>query len=145
MFKAPESEIDLKERSPLALAFVGDGVLELLVRARLVAQSRLPVGALHRQAVQLVSARAQFAALAGLQPLLSEAEQEVVRRGRNANKTSVAKNATAQEYRAATGLEALFGWLYLRDDLPRIEALFAVIWAHYLEKHPADEGAAPQP
>ena len=63
MLPTVETDIDVKERSPLALAFVGDGVIELLVRARLVAGSRMPVGALHREAVQMVSAHAQHGAL----------------------------------------------------------------------------------
>ncbi|NLW79473.1 MAG: cysteine--tRNA ligase [Ruminococcaceae bacterium] len=134
MFQPPETDIDLRERSPLALAFVGDGVLELLVRARLVAHSRLPVGALHTEAVEMVSARAQHAMLARLEPLLDEAERNVVRRGRNANKTSVAKNATPEQYRASTGLEALFGWLYLQNRLQRIETLFQAIWEAYLHE-----------
>lgn len=137
----PESEIDLRERSPLALAFVGDGVLELLVRAKLVARSRASAGALHHQAVEMVSARAQFAALARLQPHLSDEEEDIVRRGRNASKATVSKNATAQQYRASTGLEALFGWLYLQNSHARIEELFAHIWQHYLE----NSGTTPAP
>ncbi len=130
----PKSGIALNERSVLSLAYVGDGVLDLLVRSRLVAQSRLPVGALHKQAVRIVSARAQFAALCLLEPLLSEAEQAVVRRGRNSNKATASKNASTQEYRASTGLEALLGWLYLQGDMARIQTLFEVMWEHYLEE-----------
>ncbi len=130
----PETDIALCERSPLALAFVGDGVLELLVRARLVAQSRLPVGRLHRQAVQMVSAKAQFAALPGVLAALCEEEQAVYRRGRNASKATVSKNASAEEYRASTGLEALLGWLYLKGDTARVQALFEIIWQAYLRR-----------
>lgn len=132
MFTPPPSTIDPRERSPLALAFVGDGVLELLVRARLVAESRAPAGILHREAVRMVSAKAQFKSLEVLALHLSEAERDVVRRGRNANKASVSKHATTEEYRASTGLEALFGWLYLRDEVARAEALFEHIWEAYL-------------
>lgn len=135
MLEPPKTDIDLRERSPLALAFVGDGVLEMLVRARLVATSRKNPAALHREAVEVVSARAQHALLAKLEPGLTEAERDVVRRGRNASKATVSKNATAEEYRASTGLEALFGWLYLQNDAARIERLFEVIWqAHAGEK-----------
>ena len=133
MLTAPESEIDIRERSPLALAFVGDGVLELLVRTRLVAESRMPPGALHREAVRMVSAKSQFAAMQALQLALTEAELDVLRRGRNANKATASKHATIEEYRASTGMEALFGWLYLKNDLPRIEALFEPLWQHYLK------------
>lgn len=133
MFLAPESQIDIRERSPLALAFVGDGVFDLLVRARLVADSRRAPGALHREAVELVSAKAQSASLLVLEPALTEEEQNIVRRGRNANKATVSKNASQQEYRASTGLEALFGWLYLRNDIARVEELFEIIWANYAQ------------
>ncbi|MDL2293066.1 cysteine--tRNA ligase [Ruminococcaceae bacterium OttesenSCG-928-D13] len=133
MLTFPESEIDLRERSPLALAFVGDGVIELLVRARLVAESRMPAGALHRSAVEMVSARGQFAALHLLEPMLTEQEADIVRRGRNASKATVSKNASAEEYRASTGLEALFGWLYLQNRLERVEELFEPIWQRHLE------------
>ncbi len=134
MLQIPKGEIDIRERSPLALAFVGDGVLELLVRARLVATSRLSAGALHRQAVHMVSAKGQFAALGNLAPLLTQQEADIVRRGRNANKANVSKNASAEEYRASTGLEALFGWLYLQNNLERVEALFEVIWQRYIDE-----------
>lgn len=132
MLNVSESGIDLRERSPLALAFVGDGVLELLVRARLVAESRMHAGALHKQAIRMVSAKGQFAALTDLEPLLTEAEADIVRRGRNASKASVSKHASAQEYRASTGLEALFGWLYLQNKVERIDELFETIWQHYV-------------
>lgn len=131
MLTPPNTDIDIKERSPIALAFVGDSVLELLVRARLVAQSRMPAGKLHRQAVQLVSAKAQAGVLPLLEEKLTQEEADVLRRGRNASKASVAKSASVEEYRASTGIEALFGWLYLQEMLPRIEELFAVIWQNY--------------
>lgn len=131
MLHCDETPIDIRERSPLSLAFVGDGVLELLVRARLVATSRLAPGALHRAAVRMVSAHGQFSALEHLLPLLNEEEAAVVRRGRNASKASVSKHATPEEYRASTGLEALFGWLYLQGDNARIGEIFDEIWAVY--------------
>ncbi len=128
MLQNPASDIDLRERSPLALAFVGDGVLELLVRAQLVAHSRAAPAKLHRAAVEMVSAKAQCALLEKLEPFLSGAEADIVRRGRNASRAAVSRNATVEEYRAATGLEALFGWLYLQNETARIEELFAHIW-----------------
>ncbi len=128
-----ESPIDIRERSVLSLAFVGDGVLELLVRTKLVEQSRQSPAVLHRKAVQLVSAKAQAKLLEALLPQLSEQEQNIVRRGRNANKASVSKNASAQEYRASTGLEALFGWLYLQNQNQRIYELFSFLWQDYAQ------------
>ncbi len=126
----PESvpEIDIKEMSPLALAFVGDAVLELLVRSRLVGTTRLQPGRLHSVATQYVSARAQFRELAALEPMLTEQEAAVLRRGKNASKATVAKHATAQEYRASTGLECLLGWLYLQGQIDRVTQLFEVLW-----------------
>lgn len=128
MLFCQESEIDLREQPPISLAFVGDGVFELLVRARLVAHTRLQPNALHSHAVRLVSAKGQAAGLALLEPHLTEQEQAVVRRGRNATKMTVAKHATPQQYRASTAMEALFGWLYLQNDVARIEQLFDIVW-----------------
>ena len=91
-------EVDIHEMSPLALAFVGDAVLELLVRAKLVGTTRLQPNRLHTVATHYVSAHAQSRELEILEPLLSEAEASVLRRGKNASKASVAKHATVQEY-----------------------------------------------
>ena len=126
-----KSEVDIHEMSPVALAFVGDAVLELLVRARLVGSTRLQPNRLHTVATHYVSAHAQCRELEILEPLLTEAEANVLRRGKNASKASVAKHATVQEYRASTGLECLLGWLYLRGENDRIQQLFDAIWTEY--------------
>jgi ribonuclease-3 family protein len=123
--------IDLREQSPLALAFVGDAVLELLVRQRLVETTRMQPGRLHATAVAYVSARAQNRELELLEPLLTEEESEELRRGRNASKATVAKHASAQEYRASTGFECLLGWLYLQNRQERIQQLFEILWQGY--------------
>ena len=127
LFEA-KPEIDIHEQSPIALAFVGDGVFEVLVRARLVERTRLVPNRLHAAAVKFGSAKGQYAALEVIAPLLDEAERAVVRRGKNSTKATVAKHATPQEYRASTALESLFGWLYLQNRGARIEELFDVIW-----------------
>ena len=124
-------EVDIHEMSPVALAFVGDAVLELLVRARLVGSTRLQPNRLHTVATHYVSAHAQCRELEILELLLTEAEANVLRRGKNASKASVAKHATVQEYRASTGLECLLGWLYLRGENDRIQQLFDAVWAEY--------------
>ena len=124
-------QVDIHEMSPLALAFVGDAVLQLLVRARLVGTTRLQPNQLHTSATRYVSARAQSRELEILEPLLTEAEANVLRRGKNASKASVAKHATVQEYRASTGLECLLGWLYLQGRLDRVQQLFDALWAGY--------------
>ena len=124
-------EVDIHEMSPVALAFVGDAVLELLVRSRLVGSTRLQPNRLHTVATHYVSAHAQCRELEILEPLLTEAEANVLRRGKNASKASVAKHATVQEYRASTGLECLLGWLYLRGENDRIQQLFDAVWTEY--------------
>ena len=124
-------EVDIHEMSPVALAFVGDAVLELLVRARLVGSTRLQPNRLHTVDTHYVSAHAQCRELEILEPLLTEAEANVLRRGKNASKASVAKHATVQEYRASTGLECLLGWLYLRGENDRIQQLFDAVWTEY--------------
>mgnify|MGYP005768943997 FL=1 len=123
-----EQDIDIREQPPISLAFLGDGVLELLVRSRLVRRTRLQPNELHRTAVKFVSAKGQSAALAVIEPMLTERELNVVRRGRNASKAAVAKHATAAEYRASTAFEALIGWLYLSGDTKRIDELFDAAW-----------------
>ncbi|WP_283128905.1 Mini-ribonuclease 3 [Allofournierella massiliensis] len=124
-------EVDIREQSPLNLAFVGDGVFELLVRQRLVERTRLVPGKLHAACVKYVSAKGQNRALAAIEDQLTEAEQAVLRRGKNASKATVAKHATPQEYRASTGFEALFGWLYLTGQNQRIQKLFDLLWEGY--------------
>lgn len=109
MLFTQKSEVDIHEMSPLALAFVGDAVLELLVRARLVGTTRLQPNRLHTVATHYVSAHAQNLELDIIEPMLTDAEAAVLRRGKNASKATVAKHATVQEYRASTGFECLLG------------------------------------
>ena len=131
MEKIPAQKIDLREISPLALAFVGDSVLELLVRQRLVEYHRMAPGRLNAEKVKYVSARAQFREEQLLEPLFTAEEMDVFKRGRNASRTAVSKHATPEEYRASTGFECLLGWLYLRGDTARIGQLFEAMWAGY--------------
>ena len=131
MEKMPAQKIDLREISPLALAFVGDSVLELLVRQRLVEYHRMAPGRLNAEKVKYVSARAQFREEQLLEPLFTAEEMDVFKRGRNASRTAVSKHATPEEYRVSTGFECLLGWLYLRGDTARIGQLFEAMWAGY--------------
>ena len=124
-------EIDIHEMSPLALAFAGDAVLELLVRTRLAQHHRLSAGKLNTEKVKYVSARAQFREERLLEPLFTEEELAVFKRGRNASKASVAKHASPEEYRASTGFECLLGWLYLNGQLERVHQLLEVLWQQF--------------
>ena len=125
-FASPLTEEEVRAMGSLALAHVGDAVFELLVRVHLAAAGGRN-GNLHRAAVEMVNAAAQAGDMEKLLPLLTEEEAEVFRRGRNVKVHSVPKHARLGDYHAATGLEALFGYLYLLDRRDRLNALFAVI------------------
>ena len=116
--------------SPLTLAFLGDGVYELLVRSHVVtAHGSMPAKKLHQQSVEMVRASYQATVYDCLAPVLSERELEVMKRGRNASSASVPKHADLMAYRKATGVEALFGYLYLNGEAPRAEELFRLALA----------------
>ena len=128
-----EREIQLEKRelnqySPLALAFFGDAVYERMVRERLILQANRPVGQLHQLTIKRVCASFQSKAVDVVIPFLSEEESDVLKRGRNATGTTVPKHSSAVEYRRATSLESLFGYLHLKGDEKRIEELFEIIW-----------------
>ena len=122
-----KDNIEPKLLSPLTLAFIGDGVYSILVRERLVCDSNCPVGQLHKMTVENVNAHAQSQAINKIMDSLTDEEISIYKRGRNSNSTHHPKNSDVIEYRQATGLEALFGYLYLsgRDD--RIKQLFEMI------------------
>ena len=110
--------------SPLTLAFVGDAVFDLFVRERLVCLANRPVNRLHSLAVSLVKASSQARAAKRLSEILSEKELSVLKRGRNAHTNHKAKNASESDYHYATGLGALFGFLYLSGESDRLRELF---------------------
>lgn len=113
--------------SSLGLAHLGDSVFEVMVRAWIALHGKAKPKDLHRATVAYVSAPAQAAAMEKLLPQLSEEEADVYRRGRNTAPHSVPKAATRAQYQAATGLEALFGWLYLQGRTERLNELFEII------------------
>lgn len=122
---SPELGTDaLREISAIALAHMGDAVYELLVRGWLCVHGKVTGKALHRATVELVCAPEQARRVQKLLPLLTEEELAVFRRGRNANVHSVPRNASHAEYHAATALECLLGYLYLKGDRARINVLF---------------------
>ena len=110
--------------SPLSLAFLGDAVYGLLVREQLLLAANRPARHLHTLSVQAVNARAQAEAVKKIMPMLTDAELAVYKRGRNANPGHTPKNQSEGDYHSATGLEALFGWLYLQGAEERLRALF---------------------
>ena len=121
------SAAEVNAISMLGLAHIGDGVYELLTRTMLCKQGHSAAAKLHRLTVSYVNAPAQAAAAKKIMPLLTAQELAVYKRGRNAKVNSVPQKATEGEYHAATGLEALFGWLYLQGENQRIDSLFAAI------------------
>ena len=124
---APMDEALLQTVGVLELAHVGDGVYELLVRTYLARQGGAKIGELHRRTVSYVAAPAQAAAMERLMPHLSQEEEKVWHRGRNAHVHSAPSGCTLAQYHAATGLEALFGHLWLTGQVRRIQELFAII------------------
>ena len=121
------TEKEAKQYSPLALAFLGDAVYERLVRKKLLLSANMPVGKLHELTIQKVCAEFQAKAINRISDILTETESEIVKRGRNASGMTVPKHASVAEYRKATGLECLFGFLELIGDKERIEELFELI------------------
>jgi ribonuclease-3 family protein len=113
--------------STLGLAHLGDGVYEVMVRSWLVLHGKAKAKDLHRATVKYVAAPAQAERFEKIQPVLTEEEAGVFRRGRNTAPHSVPKAASRAQYQTATGLEALFGWLYLQGKTQRLNELFAIM------------------
>lgn len=120
-------ETNAKQLSPLNLAFIGDCIYEILVRETLVCNANRPVNDLHRESVKFVSAKAQTEAFSKIKDILTEEETAQFKRGRNAKTSHSPKSATDAEYHTATGVEALFGYLYLTEQTDRIKELFKII------------------
>lgn len=112
-------ETDIKTYSPLALAYIGDGIYDLIIRTVVVGRGNLPAEKLHKKVIQYVNAGTQAAMIEAVLEDLNEEEEAVYRRGRNAKSYTKAKNATVGDYRKATGFEALMGYLYLQDKMGR--------------------------
>ena len=116
--------IPLNEISTPALAYLGDCVLEMQVRERLVCRGLSKSGHLNSEALGYVRASAQAAAMERILPLLSEIETQYYKRGRNSGHLNVPKSASPSQYRMATGMEVLFGYLHLSGQTERIKELF---------------------
>lgn len=114
--------------SPLVLAYVGDAVYELLVRTRLVRQGPARVEQLHQEALSYVRTTSQAQLVPALEAYLTPAEKEVLRRGRNARPGHLPRSAAPAEYHLSTGLESLFGYLYLKGEWVRLDELIELIF-----------------
>ena len=113
-------DVDLRTYSPLTLAFLGDCVYDIIIRTVVVERgNRAPQG-LHKKKSYLVNAKTQKELIESIQDLLTEEEENIYRRGRNAKSYTPAKNASVGDYRKATGFEALLGYLYLDDKMDRV-------------------------
>ncbi len=123
---SPLEEPKARMYSPLTLAFLGDAVYSLLVRNMLSMQENKPAGKLHKESVKYVNAAFQAQMIKELLPALSENEIAVFKRGRNAHSSHSPKNQDAGDYRYATGLEALYGYLYLCGESSRIKEIFEI-------------------
>ncbi len=120
--------MNANETSAAALAYLGDSVIELLVREKLVSDGFSDSGNLNRESLKYVKAGAQAAAMRNILPVLSEEEMQTFKRGRNMSGGNVPKSATMSEYRTATGMEVLFGYLHVTGKKERIAELFAIAY-----------------
>lgn len=121
------SETDIRMYNPLVLAYIGDAVYDTFVRSMLVSEGSVQVAKLHKRAVGYVQAKAQANIMEKLHDTLTAEEQDIVRRGRNTKSATVPKNADINDYRYATGFEALIGYLYLTGNMKRLMELFEQI------------------
>ena len=119
-------EADVRSFSPLTLAYIGDAVYDLIIRTVVVEQGNKAANLLHRSTVKYVNAAAQAAIIEALSDVLTQEELAVYKRGRNAKSHTAAKNASIEDYRKATGMEALIGYLYLSDRMDRILELITL-------------------
>ncbi len=117
---------DAATYSPLVLAYIGDAVYELMIRAKIVNDGNMQVNKLHKKSAGLVKAETQANLIKALTSYLNEEELTVYKRGRNAKSATVAKHATVVDYRMATGFEALIGWLFLSEQFERLTELTAL-------------------
>ena len=120
------SEAEARQLNPVVLAFVGDAVYSLYVRKRLALSGGGSAADFQRAAAKIVSAEGQSAFLAVIEPLLTETETEIYKRGRNAKKATKSKNASAAAYNRSTGFEAVVGYLHLTGQTARLDELFAL-------------------
>lgn len=130
------SESELNMLPPLVLAYIGDAVYEMFIRTYIIEKGIYHVNKLHKMSIAFVSAKSQAASTRKMMEMLTEEEQNIIRRGRNAKSSTMPKNASVADYRLATGFEALIGWLYLKKDFERLKELVKIV----IQINIADEG-----
>lgn len=113
-------EVDIKTYSPLALAYLGDCVFDLVIKSLILNQGNKQVQKLHKETSQIVQASSQSKMMRAIQEVLTEEEHQVYKRGRNSRTVTPAKNQSITDYRRATGFEALIGYLYLKKEYRRM-------------------------
>ena len=128
------NEVDIAGYSPLTLAYIGDSVYDLIIKTMVVSEGNKQVKKLHQETSSMVQASAQSEMMRVIQEHLTEEEHAVYKRGRNAKTVSPAKNQTLTDYRRATGFEALMGWLYLKNEWPRMLELIKIGLEHLNKK-----------
>ena len=114
------ADVDIRTYSPLTLAYIGDGIFDIVIRSVVVAKGNSRANDLHKRTSKIVKAHTQALMIEAREGELTEEEADIYRRGRNAKSGTMAKNASMSDYRKATGFEALMGYLYLKDDFERI-------------------------
>lgn len=117
--------VDADTYSPLVLAYIGDAVYELIIRSRVINKGSMQVNKMHRHSARLVKAGTQASLIKAVEDLLTEEEHAIYKRGRNAKSATRAKNAAMIDYRMATGMEALAGWLFLKEQYERLVFLIS--------------------
>ena len=126
--------ISPKEYNPLALAYIGDTVYDLFVRTKVLEKGNRPVTEMHRESVQFVKAHSQAVSAYAIEECLTEDEMRVLKWGRNAKSNTTPKNADVTEYRMATGLETLIGYLYLSGENERLSYLLEKAYSAVIEQ-----------
>ena len=126
LIKIEKDEQEINQLSPLTWAYVGDCIFELYIRTKLINETKLKPHELHIKAINYVKAKSQAEMLKRIHDILTEEEQDIVRRGRNAENHHLPKNANIQEYMYSTAFEALIGYLYLCKKYERMKKLLDI-------------------
>ena len=128
-------EVDIREYSPLTLAYIGDSIYDLIIKTIVINEGNKQVQKLHKETSALVQASAQSFMMRAMQEHLTEEEHAVYKRGRNAKSISPAKNQSITDYRRATGFEALIGFLYLSGETERLDTLMNIAYENALDNN----------